>query len=168
MDRQARSRLELSMFTAMGNIIFSRFVKLVPSLKDGQYCVLAGPGDTPCGISNQRPLNTPSDYIATLGDQFFVYTPWFPAQQPWLMVDAAYPQGTLLKPGALGIGTIANGNGDIFGAIMMQESMKANDIVQVQVVPAQWFSVAPPSISAADYSGTGYSGTSYSGAGYFD
>ncbi len=87
------------------------------------------------GVSAQWQRNAPLDglqdtYAAIAGENVRVYTAAAPADEPYIVVDAAYPQGTLLKPGTNGIGTIADTDHDIAGAVLVQQSFASGDLVQ--------------------------------------
>lgn len=122
---------------ANGDIIPSRFVKLDTTSGKTGYVIQAGAGDLVYGIAQQgtRNANFPGlqDYLAAkAGENLRVYSGDHPEDQPYLEVDAAYSQGTLLKSGTLGIGTTANTDGDIYGARMLEQSTLANQIVKVR------------------------------------
>lgn len=120
-------------FTAVGNIIQSRFVKLATGLTGG--VAQAGAGDAPFGVSQQGTRN-PSypglqdGFAAVTGENIRVY---LTNEECMIEVDAAYNPGTLLKPGASGIATQTTADGDIFGAVQLDQSTAANQLVKCRV-----------------------------------
>ena len=50
-----------------------------------------------------------------------------------LEVDAVYNPGTLMKPGPNGIGTQTLADGDIYGAILLNASTAANQLIKCKV-----------------------------------
>lgn len=125
-------------YVANGNILPFSFVKLDTTSGATGKVIQAGAADVPLGVAqsqqNQAPLTgLQSGYAAIAGENIEVFDEADPENQPYLRVDAAYPQGTFLKPGTAGIGTIASAADEVFGARMMQASFAANDIIQVQI-----------------------------------
>ncbi len=125
-------------YVANGNILPFSFVKFDTTAGATGKVIQAGSTDTPAGVSqaqqNQAPLTgLQTGYAAVAGENIEVFDQADPENQSYLRVDAAYAQGTYLKPGSAGIGTIAGSADDIYGARMMQASFAANDIVQVLV-----------------------------------
>lgn len=122
-------------FVAAGNIIPSRFVKLV----SGQtgFVAQAGSGDAPFGVSVQGTRN-PSysglqdGFAAVTGENIRVY---LANEECMIEVDAAYNPGTLLKPSTSGIATQATADGDIYGAILLDAATAANQLVKCRVTP---------------------------------
>lgn len=121
-------------FVSVGSILPSRFVKLASGLTGG--VAQAGAGDAPIGVSQQGTRN-PSypglqdGYAATSGENIRVYM----AQEECMIeVDAAYNPGVLLKPGTDGIATQASASGNIYGAILLDASTQANQLVKCRVV----------------------------------
>lgn len=131
---------------ASGSIFPSTFVKFDTTAGNTGKCLQAGAGDVPCGVSQQGTRNAPypgldDGYCAIAGETLRVYTASDPEDMPLLQVDAAYPQGTLLKPGTNGIGTIANTDKDCYGAVQMEASTAANQLVQVRVIAPEYVAV---------------------------
>jgi len=156
-------------YTAAANILPSRFVRF--STQSGQtgFVYQAGPGDTPAGISDQGTyINTngvDEHYAALRGMQFVVYTGGHPPWEPYIEVDAAYTQGTLLKPGTGGMGTIAEDDNDVYGAVLLEESSGPHCLVRCRVVSPSWLIIAG-SLGGGDYEGADYFGTDYTGSDY--
>lgn len=122
-------------FVAGGNILPARFVKLSATGKVTQ----AVAGENVYGVSQPGTRNAPltgldDGYAAIAGENVKCFTAMDPEESPWLEVDAAYPVGTLLKPSTNGIGTATTTNLDIVGAIQLEASTAANQLVQVRVV----------------------------------
>ncbi len=126
-------------FVAGESILPSRFVKLSTVSGASGKVLMAGAGSDVYGVSAQWQRNAPLDglqdtYAAIAGENVRVYTAAAPADEPYIVVDAAYPQGTLLKPGTNGIGTIADTDHDIAGAVLVQQSFASGDLVQCRVL----------------------------------
>jgi hypothetical protein len=120
-------------FVATGNLVPSRFVKLDSGVTG--HVAQAGGGDFPFGVTQQGTRN-PSysglqdGYCATSGENVRVY---LDEEECMLEVDAAYNPGQTLKPGTSGIGTATTADGDIYGAIQLDASTAANQLVKVRV-----------------------------------
>jgi hypothetical protein len=132
-----------SSYVASGNILPYSFVKLDTSTGKTGYVAQAASGDTPIGIAapsqHRAPLDGLQDgYCAVAGENIDVFDPADPENQTFIQVDAAYAQGTWLKPATCSSsqasGTQAASDGDVYGARMMQASFAAGDVVQCLVV----------------------------------
>jgi hypothetical protein len=121
-------------FVATGNITPSSFVTLDAGVTGHVTCGTTG--DFPIGISQQGTRN-PSypglqdGWAATSGENIGVY---MSGEECLLQVDAAYNPGTLLKPNANGIGTQTTADGDKYGAIQLDQSTVANQLIKVRVL----------------------------------
>lgn len=156
-------------YTAAANILPSRFVKFSTLPGQTGYVFQAGLGDTPQGVSDQGTyINTngvDEVYTALKGQQFIVYTGAYPSWEPYIEVDAAYPQGTFLKPGIGGIGTIASDDNDIYGAILLEQSRQPHSLVRCRVVSPSFILIVP-ALEGNDYEGPDYFGVDYTGTDY--
>lgn len=125
-------------FVASGNIIPSRFVKLDTSATG--KVLQAGTGESPVGVSQQGVRN-PSypglddGFAAIAGENVRVY---MEPEECMLEVDNAYNPGTLMKPGAAGIGTQATADADIYGAIVLDASSGNTALTKVRVTGARY------------------------------
>ena len=124
---------------ASASIFPSTIVKLDTSTGNTGKVLQAGSGDIPYGISQAGTRNAPypnldDGYCAIAGETLRVYTPAEPLDMPWVQVDAAYPQGTLIKPGTNGIGTQATADGDYYIGRLAEASTVANQLVQIMVI----------------------------------
>lgn len=134
-----------SSYVSAGNLLPFSFAKLDTTSGNTGKVIQAGATDRPIGVvqaqQNQAPLTgLQTGYAAQAGENVTVFDPADPENQTYLRVDAAYPQGTYLKPGTNGIGTIADTDKDCYGAVMMQASFSANEVVQV-MVQVGWIAV---------------------------
>ena len=123
-------------YEASGSILPFSFVKFDTTTGNTGKVLQAGAGDRPIGIAqcqqDQPPLSgLQSCYAAVAGENVAVYDEAHPELQTLLRVDAAYAQGTFLKPGTNGIGTVVTGTTDIFGCRTMVASFAANDVIAV-------------------------------------
>jgi hypothetical protein len=126
-------------FVANENIRPSRFVKLDTTSGATGKVLQAGAGDNVYGVSQQWTRNAPltgldDGYAAIAGENVRVYTAADPADEPYIEVDAAYVQGTLLKPSTNGIATSTVTNLDIAGAVLLEQSTAANQLVKCRVI----------------------------------
>ena len=126
-------------FVAAGDIRPSRFVKLSTVAGATGKVLQAGATDNVIGVSQQGTRNPAyssldDGFAAIAGENVRVYTAADPEDMPYIEVDAAYPQGTLLKPSTNGIATATVTNLDIAGAILMEASTAANQLVQCRVI----------------------------------
>ena len=126
-------------FVAGGTIIPSRFVKLSTVAGATGKVLQAGATDNVFGVSGEWTRNAPVDGLdaaehARAGENCRVYTAADPEDEPLIEVDAAYGQGTLLKPSTNGIATSTVTNLDIAGAILLQASTAANQLVKCRVI----------------------------------
>ncbi len=124
---------------ANGNIFPMTIVKLDTSAGNTGKVLQAGAGDVPYGISQQGTRNAPfpgldDGYAAIAGETLRVYTPADPEDMPLVQVDAAYAQGTLIKPSTNGIGTTASADGDYYIGRLAEASTAANQLVQIMVI----------------------------------
>ena len=126
-------------YVANGNILPFSICKFDTSSGNSGKVLQAGSGDIPMGVAqcqqDQAPLaGLQSGYAAVAGENIAVYDPADPENQTLIRVDAAYPQGTLIKPGSNGIGTQATADGDYYIGRLMQASLVANDVVMIMVI----------------------------------
>ncbi len=126
-------------FVAAESIYPARFVKLSTVAGATGKVLMASAASNVIGVSQSGTRNAPfpgldDGYAAIAGENVKVFTAADPAEMPWIEVDAAYPQGTLLKPSTNGIGTSTVTNLDIAGAIQMEASTAANQLVQCRVI----------------------------------
>lgn len=126
-------------FVAAGNILPSRFVKLDTTSGNTGKVLQAGAGDNVYGVSAQWTRNAPFDplddgYVAVSGGNVRVYTAADPADEPYIEVDGAYVQGTLLKPSTNGIATSTTTNLDIAGAVLLEQSTASGQLVRCRVL----------------------------------
>ncbi len=125
-------------FVAGGDVLPSRFVKLSAVAGATGKVLQAGATDNVYGVSGQGTRNAPYDGLddglhAKAGENCRVYTSADPADEPYVEVDGAYPQGTLLKPSTNGIGTSTVTNLDIAGAIMLEASTAAGQLIKCSI-----------------------------------
>lgn len=131
-------------FVAGEDIIPCRFVKLSTVSGATGKVLMAGAADTPAGVSMQGVRNLPGfpglddNLAAKVNENVRVYVSDDPEDEPYIEVDAAYVQGTYLKPSTNGIATTATGDGDIYGAIQLEQSTVANQIVRCRVIAPQF------------------------------
>lgn len=130
-------------FVADGNITPCTFVKLNTAATAG-HVLQAGAGDTPYGVSSQSDDQPPlaaldSGNAAVAGETLRVYTGADPEDEPYMQVDAAYNVGTQLKPNSSGVGTTVTSATDVWGAIMLEPSTAANQLVRVSVRAPQYY-----------------------------
>lgn len=128
-------------FVADGNILPCRFVKFSTTTGETGRVAQAGAGESPCGVSQQGTRNAPftgldDGYAAIAGENVRVYTGSDPGEEVLIEVDGAYKQGQRLMPSTDGIATATTADHDIYGAIQMQESTAANQLVRCKVVHA--------------------------------
>ena len=131
--------MALSSYVANGNVLPFSICKYDTSAGNSGKVLQAGAGDVPMGVSqaqqNQAPLSgLQTGYAASAGQNIMVFDPGYPQGEPYVQVDAAYPQGTLIKPSTNGIGTIASADGDYYIAKLLQASLAANDVVECQIM----------------------------------
>lgn len=122
-------------FMPSGNISPSRFVKLDTS-KVGGYCAQAGSGDKVIGVSEpgvrQPPISGLDDGFAGIADSNAIEV-LTTNDEGWIECGAAVTFGDLLKPDSNGKGITAGTDGDFFGAIALQTSTAAGQLVRVRV-----------------------------------
>lgn len=122
-------------FVAGGNITPARFVRLTTTSGSTGFVVNSGAGEAIMGISQQGTRN-PSypglqdGFAAITGENVRVY---LETEETMIEVDASYNPGTLLKSGAIGIGTQVTANNDIYGAVLLDQSTAANQLVKCRV-----------------------------------
>ena len=126
-------------FVAAESIYPSRFVKLSTVAGATGKVLMAGAASNVYGVSQQAVRNAPltgldDGFAAIAGETLQVYTAADPADEPYLEVAAANAPGTLLKPGTDGIGVATVTNLDIAGAIQLEASTAANQLVRVRVL----------------------------------
>lgn len=130
--------MALGSYVANDNMVPCKIAKLDTSAGNLGKVLMAGSGDVPLGVvqaqGDQCPLNgLQNGYAAVAGENVGVWDQSDPPGNPYVTVDAAYPQGTLIKPGSGGIGTIASADGDYYIARLVQASLAANDTVECQI-----------------------------------
>jgi len=131
-------------FVAAEDIIPYRFVKLSAVSGATGKVLMAGSGDVPGGVSMQGVRNLPGfpglddNLAAKAGENVRVYVADDPEDEPYIEVDAAYVQGTFLKPSTNGIATTAASDGNIYGAVLLEQSTVANQIVRCRVIAPQF------------------------------
>lgn len=126
-------------FVAAGNILPSRFVRLDTTSGATGKVVQAVAGENVYGVSQQWTRNVPltgldDTYAAIAGETIRVYTAGDPEDEPYIEVDAAYVQGQLLKPSTNGIATATVTNLDIVGAVLLEQSTAAGQLVKCRVM----------------------------------
>jgi hypothetical protein len=129
----------MSTFVAAGNIIRARFVRLDTTSGASGKVVQAVAGENVIGVAAQWSRNPPvegldTNLTAIAGENVRVYTAMQPDDCPLIEVDAAYIQGTLLKPSTNGIATATVTNLDIVGAELLEQSTAANQLVKCRVM----------------------------------
>ncbi len=122
-----------------GNVFPATIVKLDTTAGNTGKVLQAGSGDIPYGVSQLGKRNAPlvgldDGYCGIAGENIRVYTYSDPEDMPVIQVDAAYAQGTLIKPGTNGIGTIASADGDYYIGRLAEASTAANQLVQIIVI----------------------------------
>ncbi len=128
-----------SSYVASGNILPFSICKFDTTSTGLGKVLQAGAGDIPCGVAgmaqHRAPLTGLQDgYAAVAGENVVVFDPADPENQTAVAVDAAYAQGTLIKPSTGGIGTQATSDGDYYIGRLMRASLGANDIVPIMVI----------------------------------
>ncbi len=119
-------------FVAAGNIAPSRFVTLT---NPTGFVAQSTTSDKPMGIAQQGTRN-PSypglqdGFAATTGENIRVY---LETEECMIEVDAAYAPGILLKPDVNGLGTQVTANNDWYGAVLLDKSTAANQLVKCKV-----------------------------------
>ncbi len=125
-------------FVASGSLYPGTIVKLDTTSGNTGKVLQAGAGDNCVGVTALGKRNAPlagldDGYAAIAGENVRVYTSSDPEDMPVVQVDAAYAQGTKIKPGTNGIGTSAASDGDIYIGELAEASSAANQYVQIRV-----------------------------------
>lgn len=122
-------------FMPNGNIAPSRFVK-IDATQVGGYCLQAGSGDKVIGISEpgvrQPPISGLDDGFAGIQNSNAIEV-LTTNDEGWLETGGTVTFGDLLKPDANGKGVTAGSDGDFFGAIALQSSTGAAQLIRVRV-----------------------------------
>ena len=129
-------------YVANGNIIPGNIVKFDATAGNSGKVLQAGATDKPMGIAcmqqNKAPLTgLQSGYAAVAGETFHVFDAADPSEEPAVIVDAAYAQGTLIKPSTNGIGTQVTTDADYYVCRLLQNSNGAGDLVKCVIMIGQ-------------------------------
>ena len=129
-------------YVASGNVIPGYICKFDTTAGNSGKVLQAGATDKPMGIAclqqNKAPLaGLQTGYAAQAGETFHVFDAADPEDEPGVVVDAAYAQGTLIKPSTNGIGTQVTTDADYYVCRLLQASFAAGDMVKCVIMIGQ-------------------------------